>query len=128
MLAAAGGGGNLALGLKGLSSAETGIPQGAQLEQWWVHDMNVGNLFQAHHFPNSGAGSREPWQWPVPGFELVRAWMLFRLAIISQGIAARAALGQASSASAKPNRASFDFFGKMAYAVMSDDKGSKAKL
>jgi aminoglycoside phosphotransferase (APT) family kinase protein len=124
----AGGGGNLALGLQGIPSTQTGIPQGPQLEQWWVHDMNIGNLFNAHVFPASSAGQREPWQWPIPGFEWVRAWMLFRLAIISQGIAARAALGQASSASATATRTSFDFFGKMAYAIMQTAKSGQSKL
>jgi hypothetical protein len=127
-LASAGGGGNLALGLKGVPSSVTGIPQAQQIEQWWVHDMNVGNLFNAHFHPNSSAGNREPWQWPIPGFEWVRAWMLFRLAIISQGIAARAAMGQASSASATATRASFDFFGRMAHAIMLDEKAGKTKL
>lgn len=45
----------------------------------------------------------------------VRSWILFRLAIIAQGIAARAALGQASSADARADNRAFDFFGRMAW-------------
>ena len=42
--------------------------------------------------------------------------MLFRLAIIAQGVAARATLGQASSAGARADsREIFDFFGRMAW-------------
>lgn len=51
----------------------------------------------------------------------VRSWILFRLAIIAQGIAARAALGQASSADARADsREVFDFFGKMAWESKKD--------
>jgi hypothetical protein len=51
----------------------------------------------------------------------VRSWILFRLAIITQGIAARASLGQASSADAKADsRVVFDFFGKMAWESKKD--------
>ncbi|TXT12818.1 hypothetical protein VHUM_01219 [Vanrija humicola] len=98
---------NLVLGLKGLSSAQTGVPTSDVLEQWWVAGMNEGYLW---HAPIPA-----PRQWPNRRFEWVRSWMLFRLAVIAQGIAARAALGQASSASASVDRAPFDFFGKMAY-------------
>lgn len=60
--------------------------------------------------------------------------MVFRLAIITQGIAARAALGQASSADAKADsRSIFDFFGKAAWYFKEDEdkagqRGVKAKL
>lgn len=54
---------------------------------------------------------------------------MFRLAIITQGIAARAALGQASSADARADsRAIFDFFGKAAWLFKEEeDKAAKVK-
>ncbi|KAL1406569.1 hypothetical protein Q8F55_008275 [Vanrija albida] len=118
-----GGTSNLALGLKGLSSSVTGVPTGDVLEQWWVAGMNEGYLWhasEANREREARAGRipgpvPAPRQWPTQRFEWVRSWMLFRLAIIAQGIAARAALGQASSANASPDRAPFDFFAKMAY-------------
>jgi hypothetical protein len=63
----------------------------------------------------------------------VRSWIIFRLAIIAQGIAARAALGQASSADARADsRGVFDFFGKMARQAKIDseaeEKDGRAKL
>lgn len=57
--------------------------------------------------------------------------MLFRLAIIAQGIAARAMLGQASSADARADsRPVFDFYGKAAWNIKNevDDEVVKAKL
>lgn len=57
--------------------------------------------------------------------------MLFRLAIIAQGIAARAMLGQASSADARADsRPVFDFYGKAAWNIKNevDDDVVKAKL
>jgi hypothetical protein len=57
------------------------------------------------------------------------------VAIIAQGISARAALGQASSAHATTSNESFDLFGRLALAVKRDDKDAdgaaqvtKAKL
>ena len=62
----------------------------------------------------------------------VRSWTLFRLAIIAQGIAARAALGQASSADARADsRDVFDFFGRKSWEAMQDaeqDVSVKARL
>ena len=53
--------------------------------------------------------------------------MVFRLAIILQGIAARAVLGQASSADAKADsRAMFDFLGRMASAAKEEAEGSES--
>ncbi|BEI84031.1 hypothetical protein CcaverHIS002_0406350 [Cutaneotrichosporon cavernicola] len=118
---------NLMIGLKGLPSSETGIPQVSQLERWWVDEMNAGYKWHAAHSPSmkGKASSPAPWSYPIAGLEWVRAWMLWRLAIIAQGIAARAALGQASSATASPSRERFDFFGRMAYRAMVD--GDKAE-
>ena len=56
--------------------------------------------------------------------------MLFRLAIIAQGVAARASLGQASSAGARADsREIFDFFGRMAWEakVEAEDLNDKAE-
>jgi hypothetical protein len=58
----------------------------------------------------------------------VRSWILFRLAIIAQGIAARAALGQASSADARADsRVVFDFFGRMAWEAKLDAEKDEPK-
>lgn len=126
--------GNLMVGLKNEPSSVTGIPQVSQFEKWWVSDMNEGYAWHATNSPSmKGKRAPQPWSWPIKGFEWVRAWMIYRLAIIAQGIAARAALGQASSASATPDRERFDFFGRMAYKAMVDGEkaeggGVKAKL
>ncbi|WVW87025.1 hypothetical protein I302_109081 [Kwoniella bestiolae CBS 10118] len=113
----------LLLGLKGLSSSETGLPQREELEAWWVKGMNDGLAFHQQ---------KDNWVLPIPGMSWVRSWILFRLAIIAQGIAARAALGQASSADARADsRPVFDFFGKMAWEVKQEaerDKEGRAKL
>lgn len=117
---------NLMIGLKNVPSSTTGIPQVSEFEKWWVSDMNDGYAWHAAHSPSmKGQRAPQPWTWPIKGFEWVRAWMIWRLAIIAQGIAARAALGQASSASATPDRERFDFFGRMAYKAMLD--GEKAE-
>lgn len=73
------------------------------------------------------------WDYPIKGLAWVRSWMLWRckftfrsskphanadifftVAIISQGIAARSALGQASSAAATVDSIYFDMFGRLA--------------
>ncbi|KAK8849604.1 hypothetical protein IAR55_004939 [Kwoniella newhampshirensis] len=112
----------LLLGMKGLTSGETGIPQGDDLERWWVEGMNEGGEYHG--------GTRRWEEWPIPHMAWVRSWILFRLAIIAQGIAARAALGQASSADARADsRPVFDFFGKMAWEIKIAAEGDpKAKL
>ena len=70
-----------------------------------------------------------PYEQTDSRFSWVRAWTLFRLAIIAQGIAARAALGQASSADAKADsRVVFDFFGKMAWQIQTETGQALAKL
>ncbi|RSH93386.1 hypothetical protein EHS25_007742 [Saitozyma podzolica] len=81
---------SLMIGLKGLRTEESGLPLREELERWM-------------------------WTWPIAGMGWVRSWILFRLAIIAQGIAARAALGQASSADARADNRAFDFFGRMAW-------------
>ncbi|ORY34811.1 kinase-like domain-containing protein [Naematelia encephala] len=119
---------SLMIGLKGLSTAQSGLPEVQQLEQWWIQGMNNGI--------GSSSSLTSTWEWPIHGMSWVRSWILFRLAIIAQGIAARAALGQASSADARADsRAIFDFFGKMAWevkrdfeAVLPEQQQSKAKL
>ncbi|ODO00830.1 phosphotransferase enzyme family protein [Cryptococcus wingfieldii CBS 7118] len=116
---------NLLLGLKGLSSKELGIPDREYLEKHWVGEMKKG-----YEYHNKNAAV---WTWPIDGMAWVRSWMLFRLAIIAQGIAARAMLGQASSADARADsRPVFDFYGHVAWDNMveaqKEEKGSKAKL
>ncbi|XAO25598.1 hypothetical protein I312_104426 [Cryptococcus bacillisporus CA1280] len=114
---------NLLLGLKGVSSEETGIPQREELEKWWVNGMIRGSEYHRN--------TQAVWKWPISGMEWVRSWMLFRLAIIAQGIAARAMLGQASSADARADsRPVFDFYGKAAWNIKNemDNEILKAKL
>ncbi|ORX37802.1 kinase-like domain-containing protein [Kockovaella imperatae] len=118
----------LMLGLKGLSSSQTGLPSRDELESWWVEGMNSERRW--HASPMGNAEDCAPqWSWPIQHIDWVRSWTLFKLAIIAQGIAARAALGQASSADAKADsRAVFDFFGKMAWTVRNEVEGEKSKL
>lgn len=114
-----GGGSTLMLGLKDVPSSISGIPQREEIEKWWVNAMNEGYEWHSRHGFTLADGSKpKPWAHPIPGMEWVRAWMCFRLGVIAQGIAARAALGQASSASAVPKRDNADFFGRMAYLCM----------
>lgn len=112
--------GSQQIGLAGLPSSETGIPTRDDLEAWWVQGMNKG--YQAH------GRTGQPWAYPIPNMPWVRSWMLFRLAIILQGIAARAALGQASSATATTSRGGMDFFGKVAMAAKNEKNGDSARL
>ncbi|OCF34298.1 phosphotransferase enzyme family protein [Kwoniella heveanensis CBS 569] len=121
----------LLLGLKGLSSEQSGLPQREELEKWWVEGMNEGLAYHRDKTKDEAQVQRD-WLWPIQGMDWVRSWILFRLAIIAQGIAARAALGQASSADARADsRPVFDFFGKMAWEVKLEaekDKEGRAKL
>lgn len=50
------------------------------------------------------------------------------MAIIAQGISARAALGQASSAQATTSNESFDLFGRLSLAVKRDDASTDKLL
>jgi len=130
----------LLVGLKGLPSSETGMPTRDQIETWWVDGMNKSLEWHAKE-----SGERmDRWSLPINNmgwvglaasradFRWVRSWILFRLAIIAQGIAARAALGQASSASARADDTIFNFYGKMAWEAKRDaeaeSNGPKAKL
>lgn len=128
-------------GLLGLKSTQTGIPERDELERWWVEGMNRETAWQRSHSspPVDGRTQKTDWTFPIPGMAWVRSWILFRIAIIVQGIAARAALGQASSADARADSSAiFDFFGKGAWelklAAEQDDpdftsaQGAKAKL
>ena len=71
---------------------------------------------QSSFFPNEKLMLMNRW---------VRSWILFRLAIIAQGISARAALGQASSADAKADNRVFNFFGRMAWDAKRDADGER---
>ncbi|KAG8741202.1 hypothetical protein FRC10_003196 [Ceratobasidium sp. 414] len=53
-------------------------------------------------------------QYPIPEMVYANSWMFFRLSIILQGIAARYARRQASSANAKAQGARFPMLGRMA--------------
>ncbi|CAD6564164.1 MAG: hypothetical protein TREMPRED_003902 [Tremellales sp. Tagirdzhanova-0007] len=120
---------SLSAGLKALTSEETGLPQREELERWWVEGMQEGVHWQRRR---KAGPEREmqSWLWPVQGMGWVGSWMLFRLAIIAQGVAARASLGQASSAGARADsREIFDFFGRMAWEakVEAEDLNDKAE-
>lgn len=69
--------------------------------------------------------------YPIPEMVFVRSWMLFRLAVISQGIAARYARRQASSEHAYLHVSGFPVVGKLAKIVL-EERGvnleTKAKL
>ncbi|KAG0708611.1 kinase-like domain-containing protein [Suillus ampliporus] len=69
--------------------------------------------------------------YPIKEMVFARSWMLFRLAIISQGIAARYARRQASSESAFVHPQFFPVVGRLAKLVLEDDGftiGAKPKL
>jgi len=68
---------------------------------------------------------------PIKEMTFVRSWMLFRLAVISQGIAARFASRQASSEQAFVHTRTFPIVGDLAKAVLEDEGyiiGGKPKL
>ncbi|KAJ9123736.1 hypothetical protein QFC24_003510 [Naganishia onofrii] len=129
---------NLLQALKNLTPTQlAGLPTCEELEKEWIKQMNEGTRWHLQrHQGGEGLSTRMvDWQWPIPGLDFVRSWMLWRLAIIAQGISARAALGQASSAHATTSNESFDLFGRLALAVKRDDKDAdgaaqvtKAKL
>ncbi|KAJ7496880.1 kinase-like domain-containing protein [Mycena latifolia] len=69
--------------------------------------------------------------YPITEMPFVRSWMLFRLAIISQGIAARVARRQASSERAAVHVRGFPLIGKLSRIVLEDAGikiGTQAKL
>jgi len=51
------------VGLKGLSSEETGLPQTDEIEKWWVEGMNDSARW---HSTRSDIVARE-WAWPIQG-------------------------------------------------------------
>ncbi|KAF8608112.1 kinase-like protein [Ceratobasidium sp. AG-I] len=58
--------------------------------------------------------------YPITDMVYANSWMFFRLSIILQGIAARYAQRQASSANAKEQSSRFPLFGRMAKALMKE--------
>ncbi|KAJ9109539.1 hypothetical protein QFC20_003283 [Naganishia adeliensis] len=118
---------NLLQALKNLSQAERdGLPTCEELERAWITQMNEGTRWHLQRYAKEGKSVELStrmcnWTWPIPGLDFARAWMIWRLAIIAQGISARAALGQASSAQATTSNESFDLFGRLALAVKRDD-------
>jgi aminoglycoside phosphotransferase (APT) family kinase protein len=58
--------------------------------------------------------------YPITEMTFVRSWMLFRLSIIAQGIAARYARRQASSEHAHKYVAIFPLVGRLAISVLED--------
>jgi len=71
--------------------------------------------------------------YPIMEIGFARSWMLFRLAVIAQGIAARYARRQASSEKAYLYVAVFPLIGQFAWAAMQDAEdsnkhGEKSKL
>ncbi|KAJ8520188.1 hypothetical protein ONZ45_g2948 [Pleurotus djamor] len=62
--------------------------------------------------------------YPIPDMPFVRSWMLFRLAVIMQGIAARYARRQASSATAHVAADNFPVLGNLARIIV-EESGHK---
>lgn len=54
----------LMIGLKGLKSEETGLPEREELERWWVEGMNMGDSW---HRERNGEKGRDVWSWPITG-------------------------------------------------------------
>lgn len=65
--------------------------------------------------------------YPLEGATFASSWMIFRLAIITQGIAARYARRQASSEKAAIQGATFPFWGNLAREIIREDS-LKARL
>ncbi|KAG7566894.1 hypothetical protein FFLO_01395 [Filobasidium floriforme] len=138
---------NLLKGLRNIPKDILCVPHVEDLEKYWVGCMQSGEAWKERvmdvWIAEGGKrtestpvveGSR--WEHPIKGLAWVRSWMLWRLAIISQGIAARSALGQASSAAATVDSLYFDMFGRLAGKCAEVDEetpkdgsvGVKAKL
>ncbi|KDN47847.1 hypothetical protein RSAG8_03267, partial [Rhizoctonia solani AG-8 WAC10335] len=66
--------------------------------------------------------------YPITEMVFANSWMLFRLSIISQGVAARYVQRQASSANAKVQGDRFPMLGRMAKRLMLEGSSTKAKL
>ncbi|KAK7057593.1 acyl-CoA dehydrogenase family member 11 [Favolaschia claudopus] len=66
--------------------------------------------------------------YPIKEMVFARSWMLFRLAVISQGIAARVARKQASSERAFVHAKAFPVIGKVAKSVIEEADSSRTKL
>lgn len=66
--------------------------------------------------------------YPIPNWTFCEAWAWFRLAVIAQGIAARFAAGQASSAKASEYGSLFPKVGQSALQVIKQGDGQHAKL
>jgi aminoglycoside phosphotransferase (APT) family kinase protein len=58
-----GGASSLMVGLKGLASRDTGLPQREKIEQWWVEGMNSSAKW---HSSRSDIVTK-PWDWPIQG-------------------------------------------------------------
>lgn len=67
-------------------------------------------------------------EYPIQGWTAAKAWAWFRLAVIAQGIAARNAQGQASSAQAKVYGSKFPLCAQSCWTVIEGDKDLIAKL
>lgn len=58
----------LLVGLNGVSSEESGLPQREEIEKWWVEGMNEGIDWQRQRSETgagAGSGVTQKWQWPV---------------------------------------------------------------
>ncbi|KAG8808940.1 hypothetical protein FRC17_003690 [Serendipita sp. 399] len=69
--------------------------------------------------------------YPLQGATFTSSWMIFRLAIIAQGIAARYARRQASSEQAALQGSTFKFWGNLAREIIEEETGkevTKARL
>lgn len=64
--------------------------------------------------------------YPIQGWTAAKAWAWFRLAVISQGIAARIAQGQASSAQAKVYGSKFPLCAQNCFVVIHHDANQSA--
>ncbi|KAG8750946.1 hypothetical protein FRC14_008267, partial [Serendipita sp. 396] len=64
--------------------------------------------------------------YPLQGATFTSSWMIFRLAIIAQGIAARYARRQASSEKAAIQGSTFKFWGNLAREITETETGGKA--
>lgn len=71
-----GGASGLMIGLKGVPSQETGLPQREELERWWVEGMSAGVEWHRARMKDSHGGHVQEekrtegqgvvWSWPIP--------------------------------------------------------------
>jgi hypothetical protein len=56
----------LLVGLKGMRTAQSGLPEREEVEGWWVKEMNEGAKWYASKGEQEG-GNADDWKLPIQG-------------------------------------------------------------